>query len=186
MDYLKTFEQTQITKKIPDIRPGDTVRIHEKIKEKEKERIQVFEGTVIRLKGGRGMSGTITVRKITSGGIGVERTYPCQLPALSKIEVVKRGKVRRAKLYYLRKKQEKEARLKEKKLTAEELGRLKYEEKIEKKKAKPKKTEEEKKAKPEETKKEKKAKPEEKKEGTKAQVKKGEKKIETKAEEKTK
>lgn len=177
MDLVKTFEKIQITKKIPDIRPGDTIRIHEKIKEKDKERIQVFEGTVIRLRGGRGMSGTITVRKIASRGIGVERIYPLQMPALSKIEVVKRGKVRRAKLYYLRKKQEKEGRLKEKKLTAGELERLKYEEKIEKPtsggsaeggKEKPKKAKEEKKEEP------------------KAEVKKEEKKMEVKIEEKTK
>lgn len=173
MDLVKTFEKIQITKKIPDIRPGDTIRIHEKIKEKDKERIQVFEGTVIRLRGGRGMSGTITVRKIASGGIGVERIYPLQIPALSKIEVIKRGKVRRAKLYYLRKKQEKEGRLKEKKLTAGELERLKYEEKIEKKE----------KVKPKEVKKEIEAKEEI---GPKEKVKKEEKKMEARAEEKIK
>ena len=131
MDLIKTFEQTQITKKIPDFRPGDTVRIQEKIREKNKERIQVFEGVLIR-KRGSGINATFTLRKIAAGGIGVERIFPLYLPSLVKIEVIKRGKVRRAKLYYLRKRQEKAARLKEKKLTAEELEKLKYEEKVEK------------------------------------------------------
>lgn len=161
MDLVKTFEQTQIKREIPDIRLGDTIRIHEKIKEKDKERIQVFEGVLIR-KRGSGINITFTMRKIAAGGIGVERILPLYLPALAKIEVLKRGKVRRAKLYYLRKKQEREARLKEKKLTAEELEQLKYEEKVDKKE-KPKKAKE---------------KREEKKEEPRVKVKKEEKKVE--------
>ena len=136
MNLVQIFEKEKETKKIPDIRPGDVVKVHEKIKEKDKERIQVFEGVVIKIKGGKGINGNITVRKIAAGGVGVERIYPFYLPALSKIEVVRRGKVRRAKLYYLREKQAKEARLKEKKLTKEELGKLKYEEKVETKQPK--------------------------------------------------
>lgn len=148
MNLVQTFEQLHATKKIPDLRPGDLVRISEKIKEKDKERIQVFEGTLIK-KRGSGINATITVRKIAAGGVGVERIYPLFMPAIVKIEVVKRGKVRRAKLYYLRKKEAKEARLKEKELTQEELEKLQYEEKASpergrriEKKAEPKKEEE--------------------------------------------
>lgn len=99
--YLKTFEEKQlIGKKIPDIRPGDEVKVHQKIKEKDKERIQVFEGLVIAKKGA-GLGKTLTVRKI-SYGVGVERIFPIFAPTIAKIEVVKRNKVRRAKLYYTR------------------------------------------------------------------------------------
>ena len=88
-------------KKMPDIRPGDTVKVHQKIKEGDKERIQIFEGVVIARKHGKGISSTITVRKVVDG-VGVERVFPVHSPSLSKIEVVKSGKVRRSKLYYLR------------------------------------------------------------------------------------
>jgi len=140
MDLVQEFEKTQITKPFPDIRPGDTVRVHQKISElvvsaarskakketkEEKERIQVFEGVVIQRRGGKGLSGTITVRKIASG-VGVEKIFPIYSPTIVKIEVVKRGKVRRAKLFYLRKKKEKEARLKEEKLTKQMLESLVY------------------------------------------------------------
>ena len=107
---------------IPDIRPGDTVRVHQKIKEGDpsstsgqvKERIQVFEGVVLAKKHGKGISGTITVRKI-SQGVGVERIFPIHAPFIQKIEVAKRAKVRKAKLYYLRDAKGKKARLKAKK-----------------------------------------------------------------------
>jgi len=97
---------------LPKISPGDTVRVHYKLKEgDEKERIQVFEGIVIRRRGS-GLSATFTVRKV-SFGVGVERTFPLHSPRIEKIEIVRRAKVRRARLYYLRQKSTKEARLKE-------------------------------------------------------------------------
>ena len=100
-------------KETPDIRPGDTVRVHQKIKEGEKERIQAFEGIVLARKHGKGISSTITVRKIVSG-VGVERIFPIHSPVINKIEVLKKAKVRRAKLYYLRTAKGKKTRLKRK------------------------------------------------------------------------
>jgi len=88
-------------KKVPDIRPGDTVKIHQKIKEGDKERIQIFQGVVIARKHGKGISSTITVRKVVDG-VGVEKIVPVHSPSLEKIEVVKSSSVRRSKLYYLR------------------------------------------------------------------------------------
>ena len=108
---LETFTQTQLKKEVSDIRPGDTVRIHQKIKEGDKERIQVFEGLVLARKHGKGISATITVRRIISG-IGVERIFPIHSPVIEKIEILKKAKVRRAKLYYLRTAKGKKARLK--------------------------------------------------------------------------
>ncbi len=96
---------------VPDFRPGDTVRVHFKVKEGGKERIQVFEGIVIARSGG-GVRETFTVRKV-SYGVGVERIFPLHSPLIEQIEVVRRGKVRRAKLYYLRKRTGKAARVKE-------------------------------------------------------------------------
>ena len=96
-----------------DFRPGDTVRVHVKVKEGDKERIQVFEGVVIR-KRGSGTDATFTVRKV-SYGIGIERTFPLHSKVIDKIEVVKRGIVRRARLYYLRELKGKAAKIKEKK-----------------------------------------------------------------------
>jgi large subunit ribosomal protein L19 len=104
-------------KKMPAINPGDTVKVHQKIKEGDKERIQIFEGVVIAAKHGKGMSGTITVRKVVEQ-VGVERIFPIHSPSLEKIEVVKSGKVRRAKLYYLRTAKGKKAKLKKKDLAA--------------------------------------------------------------------
>ncbi|MDW0111801.1 MULTISPECIES: 50S ribosomal protein L19 [Sporosarcina] len=95
----------------PDFRPGDTVRLHVKIVEGTRERIQIFEGVVIKRRGG-GISETFTVRKI-SNGVGVERTFPVHTPKIAKLEVTRRGKVRRAKLYYLRNLRGKAARIKE-------------------------------------------------------------------------
>ncbi len=111
MDLLTLVEQEQIKKDIPEFRPGDTVRVHTKVVEGNRERIQVFEGTVIARKGG-GLRETFTVRKI-SYGVGVERIFPVNSPRIDKIEVVRKGKVRRAKLYYLRKLRGKAARIKE-------------------------------------------------------------------------
>ena len=112
MDLIKDFTAEYIKKEIPDFKPGDTVRVQIRVKESDKERLQVFQGTVIKRKGG-GTSETFTVRKI-SGGVGVERIFPLHSPNLTKIEVVRRGRVRRAKLYYLRKRKGKAAKVKEK------------------------------------------------------------------------
>jgi large subunit ribosomal protein L19 len=104
-------EQKQMKKDLPEFIPGDTVRVHLKVVEGERERIQVFEGVVIARANG-GLKETFTVRKI-SGGVGVERIFPLHSPMISKIEVVRRGRVRRAKLYYLRKRAGKAARIAE-------------------------------------------------------------------------
>jgi large subunit ribosomal protein L19 len=109
MNALEKVEQAQMKKDVTPFRPGDTVKVHVKIKEGEKERIQVFEGTVIGLRRAQNHS-TFTVRKI-SFGTGVERIFPLHSPVVDKIEVVRSGKVRRAKLYYLRKLRGKAARL---------------------------------------------------------------------------
>ena len=101
--------------KIPDILPGDTVKVFQKIKEKDKERTQIFEGVVLAKKHKKEIGATITVRKVV-GGVGVERIFPLHLPTIEKIEVVRRSKVRRAKLYYLRTAKGKRARLKRKEL----------------------------------------------------------------------
>jgi len=130
---FETFIKTQLKTDLPDIRPGDTVRVYQKIKDyypggttlstssrakgtgpsKDRERIQTFEGQVISRKHGKEIGATITVRK-TISGIGVEKILPLHSPTIEKIEILKRGKVRRAKLYYLRKRVGKKARLKRK------------------------------------------------------------------------
>jgi len=113
MNKLDQFNQNQLKEKLPEIRPGYTVRVNSKIKEGDKERIQTFEGLVIAKKHGRGINATITVRKV-SHDVGVERIFPIHSPTIESIEVTKKGKVRRAKLYYIRKKSAKESRLKAK------------------------------------------------------------------------
>ena len=115
MDLIREVTQEQLRGDIPDFRSGDTVRVHVRLTEGGKERIQVFEGLVIARKHG-GVSETFTVRKI-SYGVGVERTFPLHAPSVAKIEVVKRGQVRRAKLYYIRELRGKAARIKEKRTT---------------------------------------------------------------------
>lgn len=101
MDTTTAFTQ-QLKKEVPDMRPGQVVRVHERIKEGNKERIQVFEGLVIAVKHGKGLNGMFTVRKMAAGKIGVERTFPLHLPAIEKIEILREEKVRRAKLYFVR------------------------------------------------------------------------------------
>ena len=100
MDIIKSIEHEQLKNKIPELKIGDTVRVHVKIKEGNKERIQVFEGIIIKKQGG-GVNETFTVRKI-SYGVGVNRVFPVHSPKLAKITVVKKGKVRRAKLNFLK------------------------------------------------------------------------------------
>ena len=112
MDIIKILEQEQLRADIPAFRPGDTVRVQVKVVEGTRERLQAFEGLVIGRSGGSSRE-TFTVRRI-SYGIGVERTFPVHSPRVEKIEVVRRGVVRRAKLYYLRKLTGKAARIKEK------------------------------------------------------------------------
>jgi large subunit ribosomal protein L19 len=111
MNQLQQVESLYIHKEQPEFRAGDTVRVHVRVVEGDKERIQVFQGVVIGRRGG-GTRETFTVRKI-SGGIGVERIFPLHSPSLSRIEVIRRGKVRRAKLYYLRALRGKAARIEE-------------------------------------------------------------------------
>jgi len=111
MDYIAMIEKEQLRQGIPQFRPGDTVRISVKVVEGGKERIQQFEGVCIRRKG-TGLRENFTLRRM-SYGVGVERTFPLHAPSLDKIQVVRRGKVRRAKLYYLRELTGKAARIKE-------------------------------------------------------------------------
>lgn len=98
---IETIEALNKKKSVPDLNSGDIIRVHQKIREGGKDRIQIFEGVVIKKAGGSGMSGTFTVRRVASG-VGVERTFPLHSPKIAKIERVKASKVRRAKLYYLR------------------------------------------------------------------------------------
>ena len=110
-DIIAAIEAEQLKSDIPDFRPGDTLRVHVKVVEGEKERIQVFEGVCLRRKHG-GVRETFTARKV-SYSVGVERTFPMHSPRIDKIEVLTRGKVRRAKLYYLRARRGKRARVRE-------------------------------------------------------------------------
>lgn len=114
MDIIKMIEEEQLRKDIPEFNVGDTLQVHYKIKEGTRERVQVFEGTVIKRQGG-GARETFTVRRI-SYGVGVERTFPLHSPRIEKLVVTRKGRVRRAKLYYLRGRQGKSAKVKEKTL----------------------------------------------------------------------
>jgi len=100
-DLMKLVESKYVKKNIPALRAGDIIKVHQKIKEGAKERIQVFEGIVLRVRGGKGLNGTFTVRRV-SFGIGIERVFPLHLPTIIKIEKIKSIKVRRSRLYYLR------------------------------------------------------------------------------------
>ena len=111
MDMIQAFTNEQLKKEVPQFNVGDTVRIHNKIVEGTRERIQLFEGTVIAKKNG-GISETFTVRRV-SYGVGVEKTFPLHSPRVEKVEVIRAGKVRRAKLYYLRDRVGKAAKVKE-------------------------------------------------------------------------
>ena len=111
MDIIKSIEHEQLKNKIPELKIGDTVRVHQRIKEGNRERIQVFEGIIIKKQGG-GVNATFTVRKIAYG-VGVEKTFLVHSPLVEKVEVVRVGKARRAKLYYLRDRIGKAARTKE-------------------------------------------------------------------------
>lgn len=112
MDYIESIERAQLRDDIPGFSPGDTVKVHYKVVEGGRERTQVFQGAVIKRQNG-GVRETFTVRKIPFG-VGVERTFPVHSPKIAKIEIISRGKVRRSKLYYLREKVGKKARIKEK------------------------------------------------------------------------
>ena len=112
MDIIEALEKEQMRLDIPNFKAGDTIKVHARIREGEKERVQVFQGVVIRKR--KGTTGaTFTVRKV-SYGIGVERIFPLHSPAIDKVEIVSRGKVRRGRIYYLRKLRGKAARIKEK------------------------------------------------------------------------
>jgi large subunit ribosomal protein L19 len=111
MNKLTAVESAHVRADVPDFRPGDTVKVHVRVVEGNRERVQVFEGVVIARDGG-GLNETFTVRKI-SFGVGVERVFPVHAPIISKLEVTRRGDVRRAKLYYLRDRVGKAARIKE-------------------------------------------------------------------------
>ena len=110
-DYIKNLEASQMKTEVADFAVGDTVKVHNKIKEGNRERIQIFEGTVIKRQGGSNRE-TFTVRKF-SNGVGVEKTWPVHSPFVEKIEVVRHGKVRRAKIYYLLSRVGKAAKVKE-------------------------------------------------------------------------
>ncbi|MFC1580899.1 50S ribosomal protein L19 [Thermodesulfobacteriota bacterium] len=114
MDIIETLEKEQMRLDVPDFKPGDTIRVHARIKEGEKERIQVFQGVVMRKRKGN-TGATFTVRKV-SYGIGVERIFPMHSPSIDKVEIVSRGRVRRGRLYYLRQLRGKAARIKEKRM----------------------------------------------------------------------
>ena len=111
MNLVEAFTNEQLKKELPVIRIGDTIRVHNKIKEGNRERIQMFEGTVIAKHGG-GISETFTVRRMSSG-VGVEKTFPIHSPNVEKVDVIRVGKVRRAKLYYLRDRVGKASKVKE-------------------------------------------------------------------------
>ena len=111
-DVIRSIEEEYVRKDLPRFGPGDTVKVHVKVVEGNRERIQVFEGTVLKIRG-EGLSRTFTVRRMTYG-VAVERTFPIHSPRIAKVEITRRGKVRRARLFYLRGLMGKKARVKEK------------------------------------------------------------------------
>jgi len=111
LDIIRAIEAEQIRTDLPNFNPGDTVKVHVKVKEGNRERIQLFEGTVLKRQNG-GLRETFTVRRVAYG-VGVERTFPVNAPIIEKIEIVRKGKVRRAKLFYLRSRVGKAAKVKE-------------------------------------------------------------------------
>jgi large subunit ribosomal protein L19 len=122
MNTTDLVEKSYLRKGLPQFRPGDTVKVHVRVVEGNRERVQVFQGVVIRRSGG-GLRETFTVRKI-SFGVGVERTFPLHSPSIARLEVVQRGRVRRAKLYYLRDLRGKKARIKERRIDEAKLAAL--------------------------------------------------------------
>jgi large subunit ribosomal protein L19 len=116
MQITDVVERAQLRDDLPDFRPGDTVKVHVRVVEGSRERIQIFQGFVLRRQGG-GLRETFTVRKV-SFGVGVERTFPVHSPSIAKVELVTRGDVRRAKLYYLRERTGRAAKIKEKRSPA--------------------------------------------------------------------
>jgi large subunit ribosomal protein L19 len=122
MNKTDLIERAYLRTDVPDFRPGDTVKVHVRVVEGSRERVQVFQGVVIRRQGG-GLRETFTVRKI-SFGVGVERTFPVHSPSIAKLEIVSRGAVRRAKLYYLRDLRGKKARIKERRIDAAKLDAM--------------------------------------------------------------
>lgn len=130
-DKIATFTKQFLKKDLPDIGPGDIVKVYQKIKEKGKERIQAFQGQVLAKKHGKEIGATFTVRKVVDG-IGVEKIFPIHSPNIEKIEILRKGKARRAKLYYLRKAKGKKARLKSKEMPLPSRAPAKEENKKEK------------------------------------------------------
>jgi len=112
MDTIGGIDAAGLKKDVPEFRPGDRVKVHVRVVEGDKSRIQVFEGDVVGRRSGTGLRATFTVRKV-SGGVGVERIFPLHSPIVEKIEVIRQGKVRRAKLYFLRERAGKRARIQE-------------------------------------------------------------------------
>jgi len=121
MSLINIFEKSQLKKNNPDVRPGDLVKVYQKNLDKEGGKPQIFEGAVLARKHGQGLSSTITVRKEIKG-IGVERIFPLHSPLIEKIEIVKQGKVRRAKLYYLRTAKGKKKRIKSRNIVEPEFA----------------------------------------------------------------
>ena len=118
MDRLATFRQAGLKTDLPDFRPGDTIKVMVRVREGDKERLQAFEGVCVGRRGG-GVSETFMVRKV-SAGVGVERIFPLQSPSIASVEIVRKGKVRRAKMYYLRRLAGKAGRIKEHRETVKE------------------------------------------------------------------
>src|ERR687884_1650847 len=122
MNKVDLIEKPRMREDLPEFRPGDSLRVHVRVAEAGRERIQVFQGVVIRRQGG-GLRETFTVRKI-SFGVGVERTFPVHSPSIARLEVVQRGRVRRAKLYYLRELRGKRARIRERRVDETKLAAM--------------------------------------------------------------